>query len=294
VNRLGREPENAGDEHLESARHGSVAAGDVLSDVLPGRVRSVGSQAVGRMHDHERQEGQGSSKPSRDRVLSLRRPRALRVLGVHEREQFGIARQVRGVSGVRQGDRVGELKHVSELLARAGAKMVGRRADCPDCGGRRTVAVSESEDVFHCHHAGCGFSGGVGALRKRLGLLREWIPAQQYRRVKQAERMAERLDALRRKRRHELIDELNGLNFLERQVGEASEENAAFWPALRLIHTRRPQLLAELTLVEDAPTSALVRYVYGSAKQRAAAVDAVLRRGGISDASGRFREASCF
>ena len=70
---------------------------------------------------------------------------------------------------------------VALLLELNGAKLRGRnRADCPDCGGCRTVAYEELKGVFYCHHAGCTFRGGKGTLRRRLGLHREWLPREEF------------------------------------------------------------------------------------------------------------------
>jgi hypothetical protein len=63
---------------------------------------------------------------------------------------------------------------------------------------------------------------------------------------------------------------------------------------LSFLHRRRPRVLAEISLVEDAPTALLVRYLHGTARERDEAVDAVLERGGVVDRWGRWREASCF
>jgi len=59
-----------------------------------------------------------------------------------------------------------------DLLVQAGAQLRGpKRADCPRCGGRRTVAYTE--ETFFCHHGGCGWSGNVTTITRELGLVIE-------------------------------------------------------------------------------------------------------------------------
>src|SRR5207302_5098620 len=58
---------------------------------------------------------------------------------------------------------------VPELLERSGTRLIGRnRADCPHCGGRRTVSFTT--ELYCCHHAGCMFQGNALTLAKELGL----------------------------------------------------------------------------------------------------------------------------
>lgn len=84
-----------------------------------------------------------------------------------------------------------------DLLQKAGAlpPRHGRgKWTCPECG-RNDLSVSEDKQVFHCFHAGCSFSGGIGSLRMRLGTLRQWLHRDEYlhlRREREAANEAER------------------------------------------------------------------------------------------------------
>ena len=59
---------------------------------------------------------------------------------------------------------------VPELLEVAGARLRGpKRADCPRCGGKRTVSFTD--ETFFCHHADCGWSGNTVTLARELGAM---------------------------------------------------------------------------------------------------------------------------
>ncbi len=73
---------------------------------------------------------------------------------------------------------------LTDLLTRAGARIRGRRADCPKCKRQRTVSFDESRGVYHCHGAGCAFSGGAETLARELGLARQLGEAE-YRELRQ-------------------------------------------------------------------------------------------------------------
>jgi hypothetical protein len=62
---------------------------------------------------------------------------------------------------------------LTDLLTRAGARIRGRRADCPRCKRHRTVSFDESRGVYHCHGGGCDFSGGAVRLARELGLTQQ-------------------------------------------------------------------------------------------------------------------------
>ena len=54
-----------------------------------------------------------------------------------------------------------------ELLVQAGAQLRGpKRADCPRCGGLRSI--SYTDEVFHCHK--CAWAGNAITLAHELGL----------------------------------------------------------------------------------------------------------------------------
>jgi hypothetical protein len=55
-----------------------------------------------------------------------------------------------------------------ELLARAGFRVRGRRADCIHCDGHSRLTVSFNEEVFYCHR--CGRTGNARTLARDLGM----------------------------------------------------------------------------------------------------------------------------
>src|SRR5581483_3464656 len=57
---------------------------------------------------------------------------------------------------------------LTDLLIQAGARLrSAKRADCPRCGGKRTISFTD--ETFFCHHADCGWSGNVITLARELG-----------------------------------------------------------------------------------------------------------------------------
>jgi hypothetical protein len=192
------------------------------------------------------------------------------------------------------------LTSVAELLERQGAKppRYGRgKWRCPKHDGTPSLKVDVDGGWFKCWHGGCDWKGNTFTLEREMGLGRPWIPASEYRKTIRDKRCAEGLAALVRARRLDLLDEQRALNELEFQINVAAlkrDDDPVFWDALSFLHRRRPRVLAEISLVEDAPTALLVRYLHGTARERDEAVDAVLERGGVADRWGRWREASCF
>lgn len=155
---------------------------------------------------------------------------------------------------------------LTDLLTRTGAKIRGHgRADCPQCGRLRAVSYDESKGVYHCHGAGCTFSGGIAALRRQLGLQREWLPHAEYLRQKrERERVreaAERLAAAVHARRMELLDWLHGLNRLEALAHNAGASEQS-WEILAEVYSKRPGILAELLILENYSAADLLRYYF--------------------------------
>lgn len=183
---------------------------------------------------------------------------------------------------------------ITELLEMEGARPAGaRRFNCPDCGGRRTVAVDDGRGLFHCHHAGCDFRGGIGTLRKRLGLRREWLPRVEYfRQQRERERAHEavrRLVAAVHARCMELLGSLHGLNRLEALAHDAGASEAR-WEILGHVYCKRSRLLAKLTILENCGAVDLIRFLSAETELRERVIDGVLMRGGLYDAQGRFVE----
>jgi recombinational DNA repair protein (RecF pathway) len=145
---------------------------------------------------------------------------------------------------------------MSELLERAGCALRGHnRADCAKCKGKRTV--SYRDDVFCCHHAGCGFKGNRVALARDLGLLRRLSPFEyqaQRQAREEAERLAHRIVEKRKARRSDL--EARHRQLLSIRLGalqrlERSREDGGAWDALALVYRELPQLEQELERLES-------------------------------------------
>lgn len=54
---------------------------------------------------------------------------------------------------------------------------------CPSCQ-HPALSVNPDKAVFRCFYVGCEFHGGLGTLRSRLGLGREWLPRDEYFRLR--------------------------------------------------------------------------------------------------------------
>src|SRR5208282_2380590 len=123
---------------------------------------------------------------------------------------------------------------LTDLLTRAGARIRGRRADCPRCKRLRTVSFDESRGVYHCHGGGCDFSGGAVRLARELGIARQ-LSGAEYRELCQnqerADRAARELYGRVKARRLELSEQLRWLGRLEVLAHEAGD-HATTWDAL--------------------------------------------------------------
>jgi len=182
---------------------------------------------------------------------------------------------------------------LTDLLTRVGARIRGRRADCPRCKRQRGVSFDESRGVYHCHGAGCDFSGGCVKLARELGLARR-LSGAEYRELRQnrerADRAARALYERVKARRFELLEELRGLGRLEAKADVAGVDHLATWDALALVYGRRPALLAEIAIHENCGAADLVQWFSVRPDTRERAIEGVLVRGGLMDAHGRFVE----
>ncbi len=182
---------------------------------------------------------------------------------------------------------------LTELLTRAGARIRGRRADCPKCKRQRTVSFDESRGVYHCHGAGCDFSGGSVKLARELGLAQH-LTAAEYRELFQRHELASRAARVLyervKARRFERLDELHGLDRLESQAHEAGLDHPATWGALEMVYRNRPGIRAELAFLENSPASKLLQFLNATPEQRQAVGEAILLQGGLCDYTGKFIE----
>jgi len=156
-----------------------------------------------------------------------------------------------------------------ELLERAGAipSRHGRgKWRCPDCG-HPALSVNLDKQAFHCFYAGCGFSGGIGTLRNRLGICPEWIPkAEWLRQKRERERTrdaAQRLHEAVKARRFRLFDGLRILAGVEAGAHRAGPTEAA-WNALAMVYSERPGIEAELDALESGSAADVFRVLTGN------------------------------
>jgi len=149
-----------------------------------------------------------------------------------------------------------------DLLEKTGARVHGRRADCPSCKRRRSVSFDASRGVFCCHGIDCDFSGSLATLRQRLGIEREWLPRGEYirqrRKRERGREAARRLYAVVQGRRLELLDELHHLGSLELKVHRAGPDHPATWDGLALVYRERSRVESELDFLETATARELV------------------------------------
>lgn len=164
---------------------------------------------------------------------------------------------------------------------------------CPECG-HQTLSVNEQKQLFNCFHAGCDFHGGMGALRRRLGLHREWLPRQEFLRKKRermrADRTAGQLYATWKEHWSVQTDILRTLYDLEDSAHRLGPDDPRTWPALGIVYESRPKAHAVLLILEDSPIPRLVQFLRSEPKARKADIEHVIVNGGIHDSEGRFIE----
>lgn len=181
---------------------------------------------------------------------------------------------------------------LTDLLARAGAHIRGRRADCPRCKRQRTVSFDESRGVYHCHGGGCDFSGGAGKLARELGLARH-LSASEYRELLQNRERANHAAVVLyervRARRFELMEQLRGLGRLE--FGAHTKPNHPLtWDVLSMVYRERPAALAELTILENCGAADLLQWLGADKATRERVINRVIEHGGLYDHADKFVE----
>ncbi|HEY6272470.1 MAG TPA: hypothetical protein VIX19_10815 [Terriglobales bacterium] len=148
------------------------------------------------------------------------------------------------------------------LLEQAGARVRGRRADCPSCKRRRAVSINPEEGVYCCHGLDCDFRGNSNLLARQLGISREWLPRREFLRrlrlERRADAMARYLYSRLQSRRFELLDEFRALDRLRHRAIAAGEGHGAFWDALAFIYQRQSVIEAELDALESASARQLI------------------------------------
>jgi hypothetical protein len=115
--------------------------------------------------------------------------------------------------------------------------------------------VNLDKQVFHCFYAGCEFSGGIGALRNRLGLRRERVSKGEWiRRRREQERAhdaAVRLYVVAHARQLELREGLRLLGRAEIVAYDAGPDDPHTWEILSTVYQRRPEIEGELDALEN-------------------------------------------
>lgn len=183
-----------------------------------------------------------------------------------------------------------------DLLSEAGAiaPRGGRgKWTCPECG-RTALSVDEDKELFHCFYPGCTFKGGMGTLRKRLGLDRQWLPREEFRRQQlqrvRADGAAKRFYPARKAHWSDTIDFLHTLNALEDSAHKLGPDDPRTWDGLCTVYESRPQTLARLLLLEISSIQGLIEYLGLDAKERKTIIARVILNGGICDSEGAFIE----
>jgi len=180
-----------------------------------------------------------------------------------------------------------------ELLKRAGARLVSnRRADCPRCSGRRTIAFTQ--ESFFCHHEGCSWKGNVVTLARELGLMRrltsDELRAHHWLRQKAHEK-AEELYQRTRDRRLKLYHHYRSLLSIADRVHRArNPQDECAWSRLARVYRILPCVTAELAILEDGPLPALLSFINAGRPDRKEQLSRITDRGGLYDREGRFIE----
>jgi len=181
---------------------------------------------------------------------------------------------------------------IRDLLHRAGAQVLGRRADCPWCCGRRTISLTEK--VYFCHR--CGAKGNSFTLARELGLARRMsrAEAQNIRRERErAESVANAFLAQigeARSSLNALHDQLLHLRDQAHERLRADHDNEIGWETLAYICTELPRLRAELVLLSDGTVEDRLSWLEGTKERRREIADRILRAGGVSTFDDKWAE----
>jgi ribosomal protein L37AE/L43A len=181
----------------------------------------------------------------------------------------------------------------AELLERVGATLRGHnRADCPWCGGRRTI--SYADEVYFCHR--CGAKGNAVSLARELGLAR---------RLSSAEARALRLERERADRAaHAFLAEVKGARFglgglhiellkLRHEARErlkVNHDDVPAWETLAHVHTELPRARAAYVLLSDGTVGDRLAWLEANEGTRREMADRILQAGGVPTYDGKWVE----
>lgn len=178
---------------------------------------------------------------------------------------------------------------LSSLLEQAGAHPAGgKRWNCPECDGRRTVSVDEGRGLYRCHHAGCSFSGNVAKLARELGLAKRQTPPE-YRELRQnrerADQAARSLYEHVKARRRELNEVHQQYLDIIRLSHELGPTDCA-WDALEMAYQVLPYVRMELIALEDADAAAALAILSGGPERDCLLFEAMCRDEGPASICG--------
>jgi hypothetical protein len=153
------------------------------------------------------------------------------------------------------------------------------------------MSFDESRGVYHCHGAGCDFSGGAAKLARELGLA-EPLAAAEYgelrRERERADRAAGALYDAVKARRFELLECLHSLDGVEATAQRLGPDDPETWGALSTVYAKRPALLAELAVLENGDAPDLIQFLSDRQEARDRVIECVLMRGGLWDSRRNF------
>jgi ribosomal protein L37AE/L43A len=181
------------------------------------------------------------------------------------------------------------------LLERAGATLRSRnRADCPRCGGKRTI--SHTDEVFYCHHAGCESAGTAFTLAKELGLAPE-RSADKRRQSAQLRRRAQEKAGLVcqrvKTRRWKLYDTHQNLLTIWTNAREAlreNPENSTARAGLAFAQSKLDEVRAGLLLLENGPFPDVLAFLNAPPAEQKGRLRAIMQTSGLLSRHGKFLE----
>jgi len=184
---------------------------------------------------------------------------------------------------------------LADLLQRAGAQIRGRnRADCPRCGGKRTISFNG--EVFCCHHAGCDFKGNSFTLALELGLARRLSLAEARALRLERERAEAAADAFLvqvREARFGLavlhIELLNLRDEAHKRL-KANHADEIAWEALVYIDSELPGVRAALLLLSEGTMGDRIAWLEAGEDTRHEMTNRILQVGGVPTFDGKFIE----
>jgi hypothetical protein len=172
---------------------------------------------------------------------------------------------------------------LADLLAQAGYRVRGRRADCVGCEGRSRLTVSFNDEVYYCHR--CGRAGNARTLARDLGV--PIAPETHEARVKRdrAAQFSEWVDTL-----HLILSRhlrlLRSRAELAKNVLNAYPDCDPAWSALAEFYHSEAKLLAALDQLACEKVSQWLEIPMTRPRLLAAFEDALRRvEPGISDAA---------